>query len=190
MHRVFLYLFYMNQTSKTRCFIALPLPTEIKKEIVRVQQELKKEDLFKGKYTHPQNIHLTLKFLGEISDEELINVKERLQKINFSPFEIQLSDPGVFSRRHIRIIWMHLLGATEIQSKIDCTLSTLYEKEKRFMSHITLARVKRVKNKNQLLTFIDRIQYAAISASVNQVYLMKSTLSPDGPIYHVLETYP
>ncbi len=179
------------QTQKTiRCFVSLPLPKQVKNEIVRIQSELKKQNLFNGKFTHPDNLHLTLKFLGEITEKELISVDKQLKKLSNYPFEIQLSDPGVFSRNYIRIIWMHLLGANQIQAKIDKALSSLFPVEKRFMSHITLARVKSLKSKNHLLAFIDRIEYTSISACVDQVYLMKSKLSSQGPTYEVLETYP
>ena len=50
--------------NKIRCFIALDLPIEIKEELKNVQEELKKQDLFKGKFTEPQHLHLTLKFFG------------------------------------------------------------------------------------------------------------------------------
>jgi 2'-5' RNA ligase len=179
----------MASSAKIRCFVSLPLPISIRQEIMRIQNSFKKEKLFIGKYTHSQNLHLTLKFLGEINHNQLLEVQSHLRSIRFAPPEIQIGDPGVFSRKHLRIIWMHLLGANEIQQKVDTALEGAFQKEKRFMSHVTLARVKAVRNKPALFTFLDRVEYNAIKEPVSSIQLMRSTLSSQGPTYQILEEY-
>ena len=64
-----------------RAFIALELPKEILEEINRIQGLLKKNNLFAGKFTELENLHLTLKFLGEIDDKHIEDIKRRLNKM-------------------------------------------------------------------------------------------------------------
>ena len=69
-----------------RIFISVEFPEEIKKELMLIQKEIDKLGLIRGKFTEPENIHLTLKFLGEISDSELRAVKDKLSNLDFSNF--------------------------------------------------------------------------------------------------------
>ncbi|MBS3175781.1 RNA 2',3'-cyclic phosphodiesterase, partial [Candidatus Woesearchaeota archaeon] len=73
-----------------RCFLALDLPGNVLDEVMRIQQELERKKLFFGKCTEKENIHLTLKFLGEIDEDTLKNVKEKLKKIKIKPFTATL----------------------------------------------------------------------------------------------------
>ena len=57
-----------------RCFIALDIPDNIIEEIRKIQEQLKKENLFSGKYTDLNNVHLTLKFLGEINERFFLEI--------------------------------------------------------------------------------------------------------------------
>jgi len=127
-----------------RVFIAINLPEVIKEECVGIQKELEKKDLFRGKFTEKENLHLTLKFLGEIDKEDLERIKEKLKEIKFKEFELELGEIGVFSPKFIKIIWLELIGEGifSLQKEIDNCLLELFERERRFMSHLTIARVK------------------------------------------------
>src|SRR3989338_7270394 len=119
-----------------RSFICIELGDEAIKEAARVQEILSGEK-FTGKMTELENLHLTLKFLGEIDDEKLEKVKDRLKKIEFKEFEGRLLDAGVFSvRGNPKIVWIKLGGKEifDLQSKIDEALKDLFPKEERFMS--------------------------------------------------------
>lgn len=176
---------------KIRCFIALDLPDEAIKECERVQNEIKELGLFKGKFTKPGHLHLTLKFLGEISEEKLQQVKTHLKKINFTPFEAHLFEAGVFTPKMIRIIWLQLAGkgVYQLQKDIDNALAPLFSKEQRFMSHVTIARVKDIENKKALLDKLDNTPINKVAFQVKGFSLKKSTLTAEGPIYEVLDTY-
>ena len=174
---------------KVRCFIALDLPETFRREIVKIQNILREEDLFLGKFTEPENLHLTLKFLGEIDEEKVNKVRERLKEVLFEEFSASFGEIGVFSEKFIRIIWIHLIGAENLQKKIDEKLSGLFEKEKRFMSHITIARVKRVKDKNKLMEFLRGISYEKKKFRIDRFYLLKSELFPEGPVYSLIGEY-
>ncbi len=171
-----------------RCFISIELVEEAKKGIIKVQSELQKKKLFSGKLTEPENLHLTLKFLGEIEDERVDEIAGRLREIKFKKFKAELKECGVFSENFVRIIWVHLAGCEELQKEIDRKLTGLFQKEARFMGHITIARVKSVKDKKALLDELKKIKLSG-EFFAEKFSLMKSTLTEKGPIYETIEDF-
>jgi len=180
------------EKDKTRCFIALDLSREAISYVKEIQSLIRKQTLFAGKFTEPENLHLTLKFLGEIEETKIKNVKERLKKIKLKEFEAELEDVGVFSKNFIKLIWIKLNGKEvfDLQKEIDEKLKDIFEPEKRFMSHVTIARVKRIgRNKNKLLDYMGGMKTKKIKFKVNKFYLKKSELRAEGPIYEDLSEY-
>ena len=181
-----------NEEERVRCFIALDLPREIIKEVERVQHEIEKKNIFYGKFTESENLHLTLKFLGEISHNKVDDVKEKLKEIEHEGFKAKLNGIGVFSPKFVKIVWMKILGkgVFSLQEEIDNKMNEIgFEKENRFMSHLTIARVKNVKDKKMFLQELDKIKSREIGFDVNGFYLIKSVLKADGPEYEVLESF-
>ncbi len=175
-----------------RAFIALDLPNEVIGEIRKIQKTLKKKNIFIGKSTEPDNLHLTLKFLGEIDEDKIEIVKKRLKEIDFEGFYAETGEVGVFSKSFIKIIWVKLNGKKiwELQKEIDDKLEGLFEKEERFMSHVTIARVKHVPDKKGFLEYLKSIKPRKIKFYCDRFYLKKSELKPEGPVYEVIEEYP
>ncbi len=169
-----------------RTFISIDIPEEIKKEIMKIQDKLPE---FRGKKTETENLHLTLKFLGEIGEEELEKVKEKLREIKFNQFETEIDSMSVFSEKFIRIIWLHLSNGDELQKEIDEKLKDLFEKEKRFMNHLTIARVKNVKDKKIFLGKLKEIKIPKMKFVVDSFRLKKSVLEKQGPKYEIIEEY-
>lgn len=166
-----------------RAFIAVDFPENIKKEIKKVQDKLPE---YKGKGTELENLHLTLKFLGEIDEGKVEEIKRRLKEINLKKFESEIDSLGVFSEKFIKIIWLHLTNCEKLQEEIDEKLKGLLEKEKRFMSHLTIARVKNIKNKKEFLEKLGKIKFLGIKFLVDSFALKKSTLTSSKPIYENL----
>ena len=81
---------------RIRCFISLDLPFEVNDYIKEVQESMRKEGLFIGRFTPLENLHLTLKFLGEIDEDKVLEVKKRLSEIKFKEFEAELGEVGIF----------------------------------------------------------------------------------------------
>ena len=176
---------------KLRCFIALDLPENVVSELKKIQQDIWKQDVIIGKLTEEENIHLTLKFLGSISSGTLEQVRRKLKHIQFKEFEASIKEIGIFSPEFVRIIWAKMGGKEvfELQSLIDNALAGLFPKEERFMSHITISRVKSIKDKGKLIEFINRYKLKEIKGKITSFSLVTSELRPEGPIFTVIEKY-
>lgn len=178
-----------------RAFIALDLSREAVEEIGKIQDKIKKENekenLFIGKLTEPENLHLTLKFFGEVDEKVIEEAGKRLREIKFKEFEAEISEIGVFSEKFIKIIWVKLDGKEvfDLQKEIDEKLKELFDKEQRFMSHVTIARVKNVREKKKLIEFLNKIPLKKVRFRVRSFVLRKSELFPEGPVYSDLEEY-
>jgi 2'-5' RNA ligase len=179
--------------SKFRGFIAIDIP--INKKLLEMENEIKNTgaDL---KLVEPENIHLTLKFLGDTDEEKIDKIEEIIKNSvkNINSFNIKLKGSGVFpNKNYIKVIWLGLENAEkigEIAKKIDEQLKNLgFQLEKRgFSAHLTIARVKSSRNKEKLLQIIEKyndVEFATIN--VNSVKLKKSDLTPKGPIYTTLK---
>jgi len=172
-----------------RCFIALDLPRQVINEIKKIQNLIWKKTLFTGKIIEPENLHLTLKFLGEIDNKKIEEVKKKLREIEFKEFDVGVGRVGVFSKNFIRIIWVELKGAGKLQKEIDDKLKDLFAEEQRFMSHITIARVKNVRDKKELLDYLDRMKIKKMKFKIKSFFLRKSELFSEGPVYKNIGKY-
>lgn len=174
-----------------RLFIAIDMPQEVNDAIVLIQKKLKDKQLFKGSFIQPEKLHLTLKFLGDIDNEQILKIKENLGNIKFKSFEAELNCIGFFPEHIVRIIWLSI-DADEIkilENQIEQSLSWLQKPESAFVSHITIARVKSVNNRNELINIIKEIKVPAIKFSINSFVLKQSELTSHGSIYTDLEKY-
>ena len=175
-----------------RCFIALEMSREAIENLEEVQKLIGKQNLFLGKFTEPENLHLTLKFLGEIEEEKVEEVRNVLKNIKLDNFKIKLGCVGVFSKKAFKIVWIKLEGKSiwELQEKIDLELEKIgFKKEERFMSHVTLARIKKVYNKDNFLKYIKNLKIKETSFEIKEFVFKKSELKPEGPVYTDLERF-
>lgn len=168
-----------------RCFVSLDLSSGVVDEIVKIQDVLRKKNLFSGKFTEKENIHLTLKFLGEIGENKVEKVKRVLSRIEFGGFAVQLGGLGFFSRR---IFWVEIVGdgVFGLQKKVDESLKGLFDEEVRFMSHVTIARIKRIGDFEKLKSFVEGIDYLRRDFGIESFSLKKSVLSKDEIAYEDL----
>lgn len=175
------------QKIKMRCFVSINIPKKVQNEIKKIQGKLPK---FFGKKTKLENLHLTLKFFGEVEENKIEEIKKKLKEIKFGKFEVRVEELGVFSEQFIRIVWLHLKNCGKLQRAIDEKMFELsFEKEKRFMGHLTIARVKNVKNKKEFLEGLKKIKVPEIKFNVDKFYLMKSILSAKSPEYKIIEEF-
>jgi len=169
-----------------RAFIAIKLPPKILMEIKDIQENL---PFFSGKKTELKNLHLTLKFLGEISSENIEEVKLNLRKIKFSKFEAEIKDLGFFDNPERGIVWFGITNCENIQKQIDNSLEGLYKKENRFMGHLTIARTRKIPDKKKFTEDLKKIKISKMFFIVEKFYLMESNLTSEGPRYDEIEKY-
>lgn len=179
-----------------RTFIAIEISEEIRKSLAQIESHLK----YAGadvKWVKPENVHLTLKFLGEIDEKKVIEVIPALDSIarTTKPFGLSVKDIGAFPGiEHPRVLWAGLdKGAAEmtaLASRIDEDLSKIgFAKETRpFSPHLTIGRVRSQLNKDKLkekmLSAAAGIDLLLVPPhQISAVILFQSTLTPQGSIY-------
>jgi 2'-5' RNA ligase len=175
--------------SEFRGFIAVDINSNPK--IENFLNEIEKTNAI-IKLVELKNIHITLKFLGEISNNEIDKINEIIKDSikNINPFKIQLNGTGVFpNENYIKIIWIGLKNTqilSDITKKINDNLYNigLNIKPQKFHPHITIGRVKSAKNKGKILEIIEKYKKTNFSEIlVDTIKLKKSELTTKGPIY-------
>lgn len=176
-----------------RCFVAIQVSEEVRRRIVPLQERL--SPLLAWKPVEFENMHLTLKFLGEVEDSKGEEIMARLRSAcsGFGHFELSFKGIGVFpSLGYIRVIWVGVDQGHEslvsLSKAIDSELATLgFPREKDFVPHLTIGRVKSVTRKRELVSVIEGLKAEEFGKTkVESVELMKSTLTTRGPIYSCL----
>ncbi len=174
-----------------RLFIATFLPEKVKKEIKTVQEKLKSTSLYNGRDAELENLHLTLKFIGEVEEEKAEEIKKSLKKVKNEIVEAKIVSGGMFTPNNPKILWLEMTGAEELQRKIDEEMATLgFKKEERFMSHLTINRIKQM-NKASVNKLMEEIQNLNLNIEfkIDKFSLVESELTPSGPKYKVVEEY-
>jgi len=184
-----------------RTFIAITLSEEIKEELKKIQDKLKLTNA-DVKWVDIKNIHLTLKFLGEVDEEKINKIIKILNEVSkeISGFNLSLGTLGVFPKlESARVIWVGLKKGDketkEIAKILEEKLAKIgIPKEKRpFSSHITLGRVRSNLNLKNLVEEIKNLIenldsfYKEKEFFVSKITLFKSTLTYQGPIYEILK---
>jgi len=181
---------------QVRCFIAIELPDGIKKGLKELQSRFKAGSQAPVKWVDPDNIHLTLKFLGNVAADRMDEITTAMtQAVRGTPsFPLEVREVGVFPNpRRVQIVWVGLSGEVEklarLQQRIESGLESLgFPPEgRRFTPHLTLARLRERATPDErakLGQLIADTEFeAAQSFMVDTVNLMKSQLTREGPIY-------
>lgn len=175
-----------------RCFVAVDLPSHTKSRIFHKFGILGSKGLFRGKLVKKDNLHLTLKFLGNLSEDKIKEVKKKLKNIKFSKFEGKIGNTGFFDHENnIKVIWVELLSnkLEKLQKEIDKEVKYFGPQTKEFQSHITMARVTQVLNRQELVKEVKNMNFRKLDFEVNEFLLLKSELTKQGPKYKVLEKF-
>ncbi len=174
-----------------RSFIAIELPEKIKSALSELQQELKKcgTDI---RWIKPENIHLTLKFLGNIDEKDIDTIVKIIEGTcsRYSVFELHISGVGVFPNvKSSRVLWVGVKGNevfTGLQQEIESGMASLgFQRENRkFIPHLTLGRFKSSQGKGALLDKIQLHENTIFGLiDVKSVSLIRSDLSQAGARY-------
>lgn len=174
-----------------RTFVAVELPAEIKNQIATLQAELKRIPA-QVSWVKPGNIHITLKFLGEVGEDKIGEVFSATEAgcQGVKKFKISLKGVGGFPNlRRPRVIWVGTRNGekelTELQSRVETELEKkgFPKEERKFTPHFTIGRVRVPQGVEKLTQAVERIEFSTPEFEVNEVIVMQSQLNPTGAIY-------
>jgi len=186
-----------------RTFIAIPLPDALLKRLSALQERLETEVPHRSmRWVKPTGIHLTLKFLGDISTERLPEIKQALTAVaqNAPACQFTVGELGCFPNpSRPRVLWVGVQEPSgrlnALQDAIEEALDTLgYAREKRgFTPHLTLGRVQRKVSHNAATRIGDVVQATPVEQlahiTAEHFALIRSDLKPTGAAYTTLATF-
>jgi RNA 2',3'-cyclic 3'-phosphodiesterase len=167
-----------------RLFIGLPIPAELANALTRHARTI---SLSKARWTAPENIHLTLVFLGEVAEERLASIKQGLDELAFAPFPVKLADLNTFPRAGVFIAEIDPTPRLlHLQAQIASRMaqSGFPSEDRPYHPHLTLARFHgslRLSSTQRILSTSLRRSFTA-----DAVNLYRSNLTPTGPHYEIL----
>lgn len=185
-----------NESETIRSFLAIELDEKLVPKIMDVQKEFKKTN-GNVKYVSSKNMHFTLKFFGNIDLDMVEDIGNAVEKTirNYSPFDLNIKNCGCFpNKKVIKVLWLGLDEGSplkELQKDLDIEFKKLgFKKERNFISHLTIGRVKSPKNKKGISETMERLEDIEIGQmTVSKICLKKSTLTPQGPIYEDIKVF-
>ena len=182
--------------SQIRAFLAIDLDDDLKPKINKIIREFKKTDA-RIKYVELTNLHLTLKFFGDIDTEGLSLLEDAISNVlsEFESFNVKIKGCGAFpNSNRINVIWVGIDDDSiirDMHDRLDKEFVRLgFDKDRKFSTHLTIGRMKSAKNKNKVKSTIEEFKDVEIGEmEVTQISLKKSTLTPAGPIYEDLKIF-
>lgn len=170
-----------------RLFIAVQLPDGIREKLGVLSKEIEQDGI---RPVEPKNMHITLRFIGEMPEERISEIKERLERVTFKGFTCSAKGIGVFpNENYIRVVWAGVEsgGALENLAKdVSGALQGL-PGDGRFSAHLTIARVKK---KVDIKGFLEKHRGDGFGDfDVSEFELVQSVLGSDGPEYTTLAAY-
>jgi len=182
-----------------RAFVAVPVSDEVRSTVEALERELKR--IGAGiKWVAPGNVHLTLKFLGNIRPDDVDNLKVSLRGAlhGMTAFEATVAGLGTFPRGRgkPRVVWMGLESGIDslraLAGRVEDACASLgFERERRpFAGHLTIGRARRDGGRlTELAAEAAELRFNPLQLKVDRVNLVRSRLSPEGPTYTVLESF-
>jgi 2'-5' RNA ligase len=182
-----------------RIFIAIDISEQAREKLTGFTGGLKR-DLAKIRvgWEKPEKIHLTLKFLGDIDEDQLSGVKEAAMKAaaGLEPFPVTIENTGCFpSPGKARILWLGVTDQTgnlrKLKEALEEKIAALgFEKETRpFAPHLTIARLREPQRSRELAEAWLQKQFEPVSFEVSAIVIYESKLLPAGSVYSVIETF-
>jgi len=180
-----------------RLFIGIDLGKEVKDKVTALINEFRGEK-FDVNWISPENLHITLKFLGDVNEGKVKEIENQIQEAlkDVKPFLVSFQNTGFFaSHNFIRVVWF---GVKEGEEQLKGLIKILdqklnYIRKNQFSPevHITIGRVKSARNKETLIEKIEEMKNVKFGElRVKEIKLKKSILSGKGPVYSDLRGFP
>lgn len=186
-----------NETRRVFCAIELPslVLEKISEHITRLRAAAPDSP---ASWSRPENVHLTLKFLGEIAQARISDLSQAAANAvaGFSPFEILIKDTGSFPRHGTpRVFWIGVDDYSgqlaQLQAKLDEECLRLgFEKEARaFNPHLTIARGRKPQGARALAAAHKEMGFVSMEVCVNELSVIRSELSSKGSNYTTISRH-
>ena len=186
----------MKINNEKRVFIGIPVGCKIKSILSIVKSAVNCNPIH-IKWIPPENIHLTLSFLGNISNKDLPSLIQSVEKkITSNNFQLTITGTGVFpSSKSAKVLWLGISKGIDelisLQFQVEKSIRKFKENYQKitFTPHITIARIRRLHVKIDVLPFLNNV-YSPIELDVNSVCLYESHLFSEGAQYTLLNAFP
>ncbi len=170
-----------------RLFVAVPVPEDIRERAAAAGREIALGGVVPVK---PQNMHLTLRFIGEATEEDAKAIASALRAVRFAPFECAIRGVGAFpGGNYVRVVWAGCESKGALEALASAVAAALkgFGGDERFAAHLTIARVKR---KADLGAFLEKRRAEDFGSFKADCFeLVESVLAPGGPQYRVLAEF-
>lgn len=174
-----------------RLFVAIDFPDEVNRQLIGLCKGINK-----AKWIKPGQIHLTLRFIGEVTDEQAELLKLALREVRAQAFDLQLKGIGTFPQggRRPRILWVDVKAGRELlelAEKVDqaAKAAGLVLKEEDFTAHVTLARFRYPPGAELAAWQKKQAGFESPVLRIREFHLVESELTPDGAIHTVAESF-
>jgi 2'-5' RNA ligase len=174
-----------------RTFVAVEMPQSVREQFRDVEARLRQAEAH-VKWVEPHNIHLTLKFLGDVAEDQLPSVFQAVAEgaQGLAPLQVRLSRLGAFPNlRRPRVVWIGVDQGKEallqLQGRMEEAMArrNFPREDRPFSPHLTIGRVKSERGLEDLIDIIRATPFETESFEIDELVAMESTLTPDGPIY-------
>lgn len=174
-----------------RLFIAIELPDDLKERLFAMGSGVPG-----AKWVKPENLHLTLRFIGEVGEGRLGDIDAALAAVRSPAFDLTLADTGHFSsRRTSRVLWVGVeknetLSRLQARVEAACVGAGIEPDGRKYSAHITLARLNRAPSSKVSTFLAANAMFKAPPFRVTDFILFSSFLARGGAIHREEATYP
>jgi len=183
-----------------RLFVAIELSDEARTAVARCQSKLARQDNdSRVRWTPSQNVHLTIRFLGEVPEAEVVSVSQAVESSTNAvpPFSMRIDNVGCFpTRGKVRIVWVGIeensgaMARLAAKTESEIVAAGFPPESRPYRPHVTIGRVKDDRSGGDLRRVIGSCAFDGVEQTVDRVVVMASQLSPGGPTYLVVSTHP
>jgi 2'-5' RNA ligase len=187
-------------SGKWRTFCAIEIPTDVAARVAEHIDNLREAfPEVRASWTRAGKLHLTLKFLGEISRSRVADLSRAAERATASlaPFKAVIEGAGAFPKSGPpKVLWLGISDIngelTELHKRLEdeCAKEGFAKEERTFNPHLTLARLRTTHDARPLSSLHSAMEFAAKEISVNELLVIRSELSSEGSKYTVISRHP
>jgi 2'-5' RNA ligase len=173
-----------------RLFVALPIPQSIAQSIMLIQGGVPG-----ARWQTSEQLHITLRFIGEIGGREAAMLDDALAGIEAPAFDLQLHSVGQFGNKQPHALWAGLRKSEaleHLQRKVDNAIRRVGQPQDayKFAPHVTVARLRNPENRKMIEWLADHALFTSPEFHVDAFHMYSSLLTSDGSVYAVEREYP